>query len=44
MVFLAKPITSAATPDFHAMPTAMELADKKYGSVLGIYIENILLE
>lgn len=43
-MFFASPMTSAATPDFHAIPTATELADKKYGRVLGTYMENIRLE
>ncbi len=44
IVFLASPMTSAATPDFQAIPTATELADKKYGRVLGTYMENMRLK
>ncbi len=38
MESLAKPIISAAIPDFQAIPVARELADKMYGSTFGIYI------
>ena len=34
--FLASPIISAATPAFHAMPIAIELAESVYGIILGI--------